>query len=262
MHEPTLVRQEILNPTGVVVPGHLGQMFMDPKSESLYQARGRTPADWRLITPDTLVGSFVKIYDFFLSTPELDPQSHVGVEFVNDANAVKAQLRLDGVDVHGDPLAWKTHQGAQVAMARLTFDEIHGYSFFFGFAPSPTPNAMPEGIGFTIEGGWLVFGNLQRRLYEGDRVHLMVAAFETDGGWTAFGVVDNADSASMWSMGLGKPVLAVFVRRPGERRIAPGYDLTLKRALERANEQRNGHSRPSLGAALRADVPGAGSAEP
>ena len=236
---------EIYNPHNLLIPEHMGQMFFDPRSESFYQARGVTPADWRLVTPATLVGSFVKIYDFFLGTPNLDPQGQEGADRVRDSEAVKATLKLDGVDLH-QAHAWETATKVQVAMVRLTFNEIFGYSFFFGFAHDARAYAMPKGLGFTLEDGCLQFGGEKRRVYEGERLLLTVAADKLDRGYTGYSIVDDKDWTHTFSLGAGSPVLALFVRRGVDRKVAPGYELALKRTL-RGNESPNDRGRTGLG---------------
>jgi hypothetical protein len=233
MHQSveTMKPVEIFNPHNLVIPDYLGQMWFDPRSEAFYQARGLTPAHWRLVTPTTLVGSFVKIYDFFLSTPNLDPQGQEGVERVRDAMAVKETMKMDGVELHKEAFGWTTAAGVQVAMVRLTFHKLFGYSFFFGFAHDARAHAMPSGLGFTLEDGWLKFGEEKRRVFEGQRVLLMVTATKLDRGYDGLSVVDGEDWAHTFNMGAGSPVLALFVRRGVDRKVAPGYELALKRTL-------------------------------
>jgi hypothetical protein len=228
---------EILNPTNLVIPQYLGQMFLDPRGEVLYQARGTSPADWRLVTPGTLVGSFVKIYDFFLGPPEFDPQGVKAIERVSDANVIKDTLKMDGVEIHKEAFAWKTATGMQVAMVRLTFHKIFGYSFFFGFAHGAKAYAMPSGLGFTLEDGWLKFGEDHRWVYEGERLVLMVGAVKVDGGYTGCGSVNGKDWGLVPALAVGSPVLALFVRRGVDRKVAPGYELALKRTLNGNAEQ-------------------------
>lgn len=220
----------ILNPLGIVEPAHLGQMFFDQTSEVFYQARGRTAADWTLVAPADMVGTFVKIYDHFLGLPQDDPQGPEVRQRVADAEAVRKTMEIDGVVLFG-AFRWKTAAGADVAMIRVRFDRPDGLSTFFGFANDPVAHELPAGIGLGTEDRTITFCGEVASLEPRKVVALRVEATAEQA--TAF--VDDRPLAQVpgWGDIPASSVFASFVRRPGRRHTAPGYDLALQRRMKR-----------------------------
>lgn len=208
----------ITNPSGVIEPAHLGQMFWDADSEVFYQARGRTADDWRLVTPGEMPGSFIKVYDFFLGPmmPALAAakDDHGLAERFVDSEAVRATMQMDGVRVF-HAFAWRAANGTDAMMARIKFDRVEGLSLFVGFAVSKSAHQMPHGDGFDIDDGVVSIGNRSRQIEPGQTL-----MFRVEQRPALKRAVD--------------PVVAVFVRGPGDRKVAPGYALALKHNLELA----------------------------
>jgi len=228
----------ITNPSGVIEPAHLGQMFWDADSEVFYQARGRTADDWRLVTPGEMPGSFIKVYDFFLGPmmPALAAakDDHGLAERFVDSEAVRATMQMDGVRVF-HAFAWRAANGTDAMMARIKFDRVEGLSLFVGFAVSKSAHQMPHGDGFDIDDGVVSIGNRSRQIEPGQtlmfRVEqrpalkcVMTTMFINGENFATVGVLGGAVD----------PVVAVFVRGPGDRKVAPGYALALKHNLELA----------------------------
>jgi len=218
----------ITDPTGVLEPPYLGAHFFDQQPSVFYQARGRTAADWHFVPPTDFVGSFVKIYDFFVGVPADDPKEPEVHRIVADAQKVRETMRLCGLEIVGfGGLRWKAGP-LDVFQIRLRFNRLSGLSLFAGFAAETKAWAMPTGVGFTLEDDALTFGESTRRLREGDVLALRIevaftaTAYVNDERFgTAFGVVPPL-----------KPVVALFDRAPGPRPVAPGYEAALKRNME------------------------------
>lgn len=221
----------ILNPTGRIEPMHIGQMFFDQSTEIFYQARGPTSDDWRLVPPADFVGSFVKIYDFFIGIPQDDPNGFGGYERSHDAQAITETMAMGGLRVL-QAFAWKTASGETVAMTRLKFDRTGGLSVFFGFDEDARPHKMPSGIGFIIEDGAFTFNGLDRRVVTPGETILFRITKAAD-EITAH--VDDIEFARVDAPGvvLERPMIALFDRSVGSRRTAPGYDQAMKRLQDR-----------------------------
>jgi hypothetical protein len=220
----------VYDPRGIVQPAHLGQMFLDPVTTVFYQARGLTPADWHLVTPPELPGSFVKIFDWFLGTPDTDPERSAAIERFNDSEMVRKTMEMDGVAVL-QAFSWRTALGANVAMTRLRFDRTKDISLFFGFDDGAMPALMPTGFGFLVEDGRLSFGGGGTcEVRRGATVRLRIETRMT----VATAYLDDAPFAEMPTTVLrARAVVALFRRDAGARETAPGYEVALKHNLER-----------------------------
>jgi hypothetical protein len=223
----------ILNPCGRVEPAHDAQMWLDPSNEVLYQARGKTALDWHLVPPADLSGSFVKVYDFFLG-PAWDgkPQPEGYAQHFRDSETVKATMRLDGLRLE-QALSWTTWDGVEVAMVRLKFDRHDGLTTFFGFTADSRAHQIADGTGFRIDDDIARFSDNQAAtlgvLQAGETVTLRV---EIDRNRRAIGFMnDTAFDVTQAVPESGRPVVAMFNRRPGTRRVAPGYEAALQRTL-------------------------------
>lgn len=223
------------NPTNVVEPAHLGQMFYDFGAQVFYQARGRTAADWHLVPPADMVGSFVKLYDFFVGVPADDPRGDDAEEFMADSRLVGQMLSGEGMELFS-ALRWRAGDGMVAMQARVRFSRTAGLSVFVGFAVAPKPHAMPGGAGFSIEDGVLTFGSHQSEVafYEPLLLRVEVTredvfAYVADRSVGGFKI--DADASGFWLD--SRPVVALFNRWPGKRPIVPGYDAVLKRSLKR-----------------------------
>ena len=221
-----MCRTQILNPIGRIEPMHVGQHFLDPVNEVLYQARGSSADDWVLVPPEDLVGSFVKVYDHFSGLPQNDPQGDSVPRMTNDANAIKDTMAIAGVHVL-QAYAWKAGEVA-VAQARIRIERPYALSLFMGFATDARPIAMPSGVGFRIDNGVLRFG-ADSLLGDDETVLLRV---EID-GVIANGFVNDQHFAATSSRDIStdKPVVALFARSHGPRPTAPGYALAMQRIL-------------------------------
>lgn len=224
----------IESPVGVVPPAYLGAMWWDPVSHVFYQARSMVPGGWRLVAPADMAGSFIKVFRYFIGVPGDDPVGeHARRDFLADHDAVRATMVIDGVNIEGTALRWRTAGGADVMQVRLTFRRPGGLSLFVGFAESPArPHAMPSGVGFAVEDGVIRFGEHEEPVgARKTRLFRIVldsgeAAGFLDDGLVLRGPVRFATAP--------EPVVALFNRREaGERPTAPGYDKALKRSLER-----------------------------
>jgi hypothetical protein len=218
----------VCNPCGVIEPQHLGQFFFDKAAEVFYQARGRTAADWQFVAPKDFIGSFVKIYDLFLGVPANDPRGPDAATYVHDTELVKETMALDGVEILSAN-RWMTAAGVDVLQCRLRLHRVDGLSLFIGFAPEARAHAMPSGLGFTIDDGILSF-NQGSRPVEPGAVELM--RIEISAKVEAF-VNGEPFSIAFGAVAATSPILALFVKGPGERKIAPGYERALKRNLAR-----------------------------
>jgi hypothetical protein len=219
----------ICSPLGIVEPSHLGQMFLDQFTEVCYQARGLTADDWQLVIPADLPGSFVKIYDFFLGPPDLDPQGAEGALKFTDAGIIGKTMTLNGLTVL-QAFSWRTARGGNAALTRLKFDRLDKLSIFFGFDSFAIPHTMPSGLGFTIEDGRISFGGVVcRDLRCGETVAFRIETFLAE----AWGWIDDRPPTKVPTDPIRpRAVVALMDRKPGPRPVSPGYEHALKRALE------------------------------
>ena len=215
--------QTIYDPRGLIKPGWLGQMFFDNATHDFYQARSLGENDWRLIPPADFVGSFVKIYDFFIGIPADDTTER---QRVIDSEAVKETMAMDGVRLL-QAFCWRANE-TTAAMVRFKFDHVRDLSIFFGYASDPRPHTMPVGIGFRIEDGVLEWGGENRDLIPGDIIALRIETTLT----ASCAYLNDARFLSTTAVLDGHPIVAVFNRGPGDRPTAPGYDRAMKRLME------------------------------
>lgn len=218
----------VCNPCGVIEPQHLGQFFYDATAEVFYQARGRTKDDWHFVAPKDFVGSFIKIYDFFVGIPADDPRGPEAARYIQDTELAKQTIALDGVEILSANKWYTAQEGKLVAMTRLRFHKIAGISLFFGFARDVKAISMPNGVGFMVEDGAVEFAGYTHKLKAADQVLLRLEA--KDKMFDAFVNDEKYAEGQSWNE-CSQAVIALFVRSPGSRIIAPGYERALKRNL-------------------------------
>jgi hypothetical protein len=227
----------VTDPTGIVDPDWIGQMFYDPVNTVFYQARGRTSADWRFVPPADFVGSFVKVYDHFYGLPEDDPKDAEAANRWADAKVVRETMAKSGVEVLGlGGLRWRTANGTDVFQVRLRFHKVDGFILFAGFTGEARAYAMPEGVGFELSNGFLRFGGNAREVAPGEIIVLRIEERKDN-------IYECNMMATVNDEGLGAvkaealpsiPVVALFDVGPGARQVAVGYENALKRNVERA----------------------------
>jgi hypothetical protein len=218
-----------LNPVGAIEPMHVGQMFLDHESEAFYQARGKTAADWQIVHPDDMIGSFVKVYDHFFGLPQNDPQGPEGARIVTEANIVKQTMMLDGVHVL-QAFAWKTHDDTEVMVVRLKFERVKDLLLFVGYARDTRAHAMPQGVGMVIENGAVTFGFGEGvSVRKGETVAFRVSI---SGCWVEARVREQPIAQSVEDdPAARRPVVALLNLGPGPRPHAPNYGPVLQRKL-------------------------------
>jgi hypothetical protein len=256
----------VTDPTGVIEPDWLGQMFFDHVNHVFYQARDLTKDGWRFVPPADFNGAFPKVYDQFLGNPETDPQDAGAWQRHHDTIAVRATFAMSGVEILGlGGLFWTTANGWEVFQVRLRFRQTHGFSLFAGLAERAWVVEMPHGDGFTFRDGVLRCWNGETFVRPGSVVALRLV---WNRGIGAAYVNDESFAAARNGRGTARvPVLALFDLHGGPRPVAPGYDGALKRNTDKhggtdGNGQAQDDRRGAGVGKVPAAVPGTGPADP
>lgn len=216
------------DPTDILEPPWLGAMFYDADSNVFYQARGPLPADWRFVPPDDLVGSFWKVYDFFVGAPRDDPRDPGAAARHSDSGAVRDTMALTGIEVPDFGGAhWRTAAGVEVYMVKLKFVRTDLLIMFAGFASGKVrPSRLPDGgLGFRLEDGVLTFADQKRTVHPGEMLGLRIEV--DDGAAVAF--VDDKPFARSIGKATAFPVVALFDRSDRPKPTSPGYDTAVNR---------------------------------
>lgn len=220
-------------PIGRVAPLYLGAMYFDHVTHVFYQARGFTAHDWRLVTPEEMVGSFVKVWRYFKGLPRDDPKGQAAREQALDEEAVRKTMAMAHVDVHRGE-RWTTAAGVDVMQARLTISRTAGQVLFVGFAPAPArPYSMSGGAGFGIWESGARFGPSEIVLPKGP-IALRVEV--EDGRAVGFVNDERIVAPILEAPSPREPVVSLFEFGDGPRPFEPGYELALKRSQERKDE--------------------------
>ena len=218
----------VTNPIGVIEPAHVGQMFFDMVSEVMYQARGKTAHDWCMVAPPDLPGSFVKIYDMFIGPAFLKnvkfPDDYL--DLIKDSEAVRDTMAMDGVRVL-QAFFWVTAQGARVMQTRIKFDKTVGLSMFVGFCREAKAHVMPHGAGLSLEHGQLSFNGKSVPVADGGTLLLRIEMHNRNCGVFMNDELLGTEPTEIYT----SPVIALFNKNRGSRKVAPGYEHALKRTL-------------------------------
>jgi hypothetical protein len=220
------------DPTGVLEPPWLGAIFYDPDANVFYQARGPKPADWRFVPPEDLVGSFWKVYDFFVGAPKDDPRDPGAGTRHGDAQAVRDAMAMAGIEVPDfGGFYWETVAGVEVYMVKLKFVRTEGLLMFAGFASGKVrPSRLPDGgLGFVLRYGVLTFGDYHRDIVPGETLGLRIEV--DDERVEAF--IDDKLIAVSYGVATKHPVVALFDLSDRPKPAPAGYDATVNR-LENA----------------------------
>ena len=221
------------NPTGVLIPEYVGQMFFDHVSHIFYQARGQTENDWHFVAPDEMVGSFVKLYDYYLGTPDTDPRGEAAEEWTKDSEISAGMMRMEGL-LPMRLMRWRTFGNIDVMMARVRFDKVDGMSHFIGFCERPVTYRMPSGAGFNIISGLIWFGDV---IVGRAPIENPVMFRVEIGGHTAAGFINNAPVGTIEVPRVTfTPVIALFNHNGGRREVFPGYDGLLQKRQKKCEQ--------------------------
>lgn len=141
---------DVVNPTGVIEPEHVGQFFFDAKNKLFYRADGPTADDWGLVTPAELPGAMVQSFTNFQAP------AHHGM---SDAELVAATKKpedppphvLDsdrmgqiGVRIHDARCWWAG--ATRVLMVRVKLEAPRPAVLFVGFASEPAMPTRPPAV--------------------------------------------------------------------------------------------------------------------
>jgi hypothetical protein len=221
-------KTQIYDPTDVLEPPYLGAMFLDPENTVFYQARGLTPDSWRFVPPEDLVGSFWKVYDFFVGVPPDDPQDPMAHSRHKDAGLVRETMELNGIavlDFGGE--RWRTVDGTDVYLVKLQMRRFDDTIMFAGFASAkPRPAQVSYGTGFFLWRGVLAFGD---RSYSVKRDEFVGLRIEIKDG-SAKGFLNDELFGEMPGGATKYPVVAIFHHGAGPRPVVPDYAGAVNRA--------------------------------
>lgn len=229
VREPPEIEHTGGNPNGRMVPLHIGQMYYDHINEIFYQARGVTQFNWHFVPPSDMVGSFVKIYNFFVGAAAHDPRGAEIAQKVLDAESVKETMCLSGAEIM-HALFWETASGADVLQTRIRFHRNKDIVLFIGFSRSAKAHTMPISDGVTILNGVARCGDKERALAS-DTVLFRLERL--DGTVTAF--MDDEPLGTLANIS-GNPVIALFNLDQGRRPISDGYGAALQRNLNEEDD--------------------------
>lgn len=224
---------QIHDPTDVLEPPWVGAMFFDPDANVFYQARGPSPADWRFVPPNDLVGGFWKVYDFFVGAPPNDPQGPQAATRHLDAAKVRETMELNGVHVLDfGGLCWETVEGVKIYLVKIKFNRTRGFKLFFGFADEkPNPAKPVDGrTGFHFENDLLTFNHEDRSVRVGEVLGFRIEV--ADGKVMAF--IDDVLFAAIIGEATEFPAVAMFEVADGPRPVVPGYEGAVNRHMNGA----------------------------